>query len=204
MLMWLSMDSQSLDRVVLLDDDGRPIGSASKASVHGPDTRLHLAFSCHVLDRSDRVLLTRRSLHKATWPGVWSNSFCGHPEPAEQLVSAVKRRAEYELGLTLSSVQLALPTFRYRAVDASGIAENEICPVYIATTSGEPRPRADEVMDHAWVDPLDLGRAIRLTPVVFSPWLVLQARRLPFLGGGGEDLDGPAGSTSPDDEEPPA
>ena len=31
------------DEVVLLDDDGRAIGTAPKSSVHGTDTALHLA-----------------------------------------------------------------------------------------------------------------------------------------------------------------
>ena len=78
------------DHVVLLDDDGNPIGTAPKSSVHGPDTALHLAFSCHVLNSEGQVLLTRRALSKRTWPGVWTNSFCGHPRPAEPVLSAVR------------------------------------------------------------------------------------------------------------------
>jgi isopentenyl-diphosphate delta-isomerase len=171
------------DDVVLLDGAGRPIGVASKASVHGPDTPLHLAFSCHVLDQDGRVLLTRRSLKKATWPGVWSNSFCGHPRPAEPVGAAVVRHAEHELGLRLTDLELSLPDFRYRAVDPAGIVENEICPVFVAATTSSVNARPDEVMEHAWVDPTDLGRSIRLTPWVFSPWLVLQAPLLPLLGG---------------------
>ena len=38
------------DHVVLLDDDGNPVGTAPKSSVHGTETALHLAFSCHVLN----------------------------------------------------------------------------------------------------------------------------------------------------------
>lgn len=181
------MDSHPGGDVVLVDDAGNPIGVASKVSIHGPDTPLHLAFSCHVLDRSGRVLVTRRSLEKATWPGVWSNSFCGHPRPAEPVVTAVHRHAQHELGIVLSDVQLALPLFRYRAVDAGGMVENEICPVYVGRTSDTVDPRPDEVMDHAWIDPADLGRSIRLTPWVFSPWLVLQAELLPLFGGSSPD-----------------
>ncbi|MEO7123058.1 MAG: isopentenyl-diphosphate Delta-isomerase [Lacisediminihabitans sp.] len=169
--------------VVLLDERGETIGLASKASVHGPDTPLHLAFSCYVLNDQGEVLITRRALAKASWPGVWTNSFCAHPARAEQLITAVHRRAAFEVGLELSHLELALPIFRYRAVDAAGIVENEICPVYVATSSQEVTLHPAEVMDHAWVDPLDLGRSIRLTPSVFSPWLVLQSQLLPLLGG---------------------
>jgi len=177
-----------IEQVVLLDDEGREIGTAPKSSVHGTDTALHLAFSCHVLDREGRVLVTRRALEKATWPGVWTNSFCGHPRPAEPVVAAVRRRAEYELGITLSELTLALPLFRYRATDASGVVEHEICPVYLARTDDVPEPNPLEVSEFAWVDPDDLGAALQATPWAFSPWLVLQARQLRLFGARAERL----------------
>jgi isopentenyl-diphosphate Delta-isomerase len=166
------------DEVVLLDEAGNAIGRASKSAAHGPDTALHLAFSCHVVNALGEVLVTRRALTKQAWPGVWTNSFCGHPKPAESLVAAVRRRAEFELGIELDDVALALPLFRYRATDANGTVENELCPVYIATTSDEPDPNPREVAEYEWVAPEDLGRAVEAAPWAFSPWLVLQAREL--------------------------
>jgi len=172
-----------VEEVVLLSADGNPVGVAPKATVHGVDTPLHLAFSCHVVNDAGEVLVTRRALTKRTWPGVWTNSFCGHPQPGESSLAAVRRRAGYELGLELSRVELALGDFRYRATDSSGIVENEVCPVYVASALTPVRARSDEVMDHQWVEPLGLGRSIRLTPWAFSPWLVLQAQELSLLGG---------------------
>ncbi len=171
------------EEVILLSETGEAIGTADKATIHGADTPLHLAFSCHVLNSRGEFLMTRRSLNKLTWPGVWTNSFCGHPSPSEKPVDAVMRRAQHELGMSVTDLEVALPEFRYRAVDASGVVENEICPVYTATSDQTPAPNPSEVMDVAWVDPADLGRAIRLTPWAFSPWLVLQAVQLPHLGG---------------------
>lgn len=166
------------DFVVLLDEDGSEIGVAPKSSVHGSDTALHLAFSCHVYNSIGQTLVTRRALDKRSWPGVWSNSFCGHPRPAEPVVAAVHRHAEHELGLTLRDVQLSLPLFRYRAVDAGGIVENEVCPVYTAIVDDEPRLNPHEAVDARWVDPADLAIALRATPWAFSPWLVLQAEQM--------------------------
>lgn len=166
------------DQVVLLDDDGRAIGTAPKSSVHGTDTALHLAFSCHVVNADGDVLVTRRALDKRTWPGVWTNSFCGHPRPDEPMLAAVRRRADHELGLTLSDIELALPLFRYRATDASGIVEHEICPVYTARADRDPVLNPLEVVDAQWVEPGALAASIAATPWAFSPWLVLQAEQL--------------------------
>ena len=166
------------DEVVLVDEAGTPIGRAPKSAAHGPDTALHLAFSCHVVNALGEVLVTRRALTKQTWPGVWTNSFCGHPKPAESLVAAVRRRSEFELGIELNDIELALPLFRYRAIDANGTVENEVCPVYLATTFDEPDPNPREVAEHAWVTPEDLRRSVGAAPWAFSPWLVLQVREL--------------------------
>lgn len=150
--------------------------------MHSTDTPLHLAFSCHVFDAQGRLLVTRRSLQKKTWPGVWTNSFCGHPAPGETIDEAIDRRAARELGIRLDDVRAALPDYRYRAVDASGIVENEICPVYVARTGDELRPAADEVAGWAWVDPFTLADAVAAAPFAFSPWIVEQLPQLISLG----------------------
>lgn len=165
--------------VVLLDENGDSVGTADKATVHTTDTPLHLAFSCHVYNAKGQVLVTRRALSKLTWPGVWTNSFCGHPAPGESSADAIGRRAEMELGLTIGGLTLVLPDFRYRAVDASGIVENEICPVYSAVTADVPAPNPAEVSEWAWLSPDELRAAVAAAPFAFSPWLGWQLEQLP-------------------------
>lgn len=167
-----------VEHVILLDQDGREIGTAPKDSVHGADTSFHLAFSCYVFNALGEVLMTRRALTKKAWPGVWTNSFCGHPLPAEPLTTAVTRRARFELGLGIDDISVALPLFRYRATDSSGTVENELCPVYVATTTDEPEPNPLEVMEYRWADPSTLRNSVRDAPWAFSPWLVLQVQEL--------------------------
>lgn len=162
------------ERVVLLADDGTEIGSASKATVHSANTPLHLAFSCYLFNDHGEVLLTRRALSKATWPGVWTNSFCGHPAPGEEMHPAIARRAEQELGAEVSGIEVVAPDFRYRAIDASGIVENEICPVHTAHLTSELHPNPHEVAETAWTSLERLDEAVERAPFAFSPWLALQ------------------------------
>lgn len=169
------------DVVVLLDEDGGPIGTAPRSEVHTTTTPLHLAFSCHLLDEQGRVLVTRRALSKRTWPGVWTNSFCGHPRPDESFEDAVRRHARHELGLAVEAIEPVLPDFRYRAVDAAGIVENEVCPVFTARTAEQPTPHPDEVAEHRWVAVDDVLLVVERAPWALSPWLVEQVEALRAL-----------------------
>lgn len=171
-----------MDDVTLLDIDGTMIGRSPRLLVHTTDTPLHLGFSCYLVGDEGRILVTRRALGKRTWPGVWTNSFCGHPRPEESVDDAVHRRADEELGVAITSLRTVLPDFRYRAVDASGIVENEVCPVHVAEIRGELSPDPDEVAEWAWTEPEKLIAAIRSAPYAFSPWMREQLELLRALG----------------------
>lgn len=166
------------DLVVLLDAHRQPCGTAPRLSVHGTETPRHLAFSCHLVDSAGRMLMTRRALAKTAWPGVWTNSFCGHPRPGEHVDDAIRRYAPHELGLDIGDLTCILPDFEYRAVDACGVVENEVCPVYWARPVGVPAPNPTEVMDLVWAPIDDVWSAANRTPWVFSPWFVDQVHAL--------------------------
>lgn len=170
------------EQVVLLDEQGRGIGVTDKATVHHHDTPLHLAFSCYVFNQRGELLVTRRARAKKTWPGVVTNSCCGHPAPAESFTDAVVRRLTDELGLPVSNVDLLLPRFRYRAVMANGIVENELCPVFRAVTDAEPAPSPLEVDEHGWISwPLFVG-LVSGGELAVSPWCQEQVAQLVGLG----------------------
>lgn len=168
------------ETVVLLNTSGEAIGIQRKADVHTESTPLHLAFSLYLFDQSGRVLLTRRALTKKTWPGVWTNACCGHPAPSETPVDAARRRLPQELGVDVIDLREVLPNFSYVATDASGIVENEVCPVFVGRLhpGAALTPNTDEVMDWAWTPWEQLVAAISATPFVFSPWAVAQVREL--------------------------
>ena len=175
--------------VVLLDEAGHRTGTARKAEVHTDRTPLHLAFSCYLFDESGRLLLTRRALHKRTWPGVWTNSFCGHPGPDEDLGVAVQRRGRQELGVDVEPV-LVLPAFRYQAVMPDGTRENELCPVYVARTAGAVAPDPDEVAATAWADWPTFSAAVLAGEREVSPWCRTQVTDLVTVLGDGWPASG--------------
>ena len=168
----------SVEEVVLLDETGSAVGTAPKAGVHHRETPLHLAFSCYLFDDDGRVLLTRRALHKPTWPGTWTNSFCGHPAPGEDIAEAVVRRGGQELGVELAAVELVLPAFRYQAEMPDGTRENEMCPVFVGRTTDEVRPDPAEVDDSCWVPWRELAADVLSGAREVSPWCVEQVRQL--------------------------
>ncbi|MGN6575915.1 MAG: isopentenyl-diphosphate Delta-isomerase [Nocardioides sp.] len=175
--------AETEELVVLVDDDGFALGAIPKRTAHHQATPLHLAFSCYVFDGDGRLLLTRRALHKPTWPGVWTNSFCGHPAPGEDMVAAVRRRATQELGATLTSLELVLPRFRYQATMANGVRENELCPVFVATTAEPVRPDPAEVDDTEWVAWETFRREVIDGSRPVSPWCIEQVAALSGVEG---------------------
>lgn len=174
----LSTPRHDVEQVILLDGDGNPAGVADKATVHNHHTPLHLAFSCYIFNDVGELLVTRRALSKRTWPGVWTNSCCGHPMPGERMADAVGRRAHTELGLPITDLVCALPDFRYRAESTDGTVENEICPVYLARSTAAPSPSSSEVADWIWVPWPRFTQLAANTPWAVSPWAALQAPRL--------------------------
>jgi isopentenyl-diphosphate delta-isomerase len=169
--------------IVLVDDDGNPVGSTEKYSSHHANTPLHLAFSCYVFDERGRFLATRRSLHKKVWPGVWSNSVCGHPAPGEPMVAAIERRLHYELGMSARDFQVVLPRHKYRAPPFQGVVEHEFCPVFVAVATGEPRPNRLEVDTFAWVRWGDFVQAAQAdSDDAYSWWCKNQLKELTQQG----------------------
>jgi isopentenyl-diphosphate Delta-isomerase len=173
--------SPAQELIVLVDDDGRSIGSMPKPLVHHGETPLHRAFSAYLFDGAGRLLITRRALDKATFPGMWTNTVCGHPGPGEDDAAAIARRARFELGLGVTGIRPALPGYRYRA-EFQGVVENEICPVYLGRFTGSPEPDASEVEEWELLDWAAFRRRQETEGDAWSPWCREQARLIEDAG----------------------
>lgn len=161
--------------VILVDDQDRPVGTASKLQAHVSPGMLHRAFSVVILDSSGRMLLQRRAACKPTFAGLLSNACCSHPlsnlpgeggsasgeEALAGVMAAACRRVKYELGLDLAPSDLqfvtkityASPSHCAEAL-ARDLCENEIDYVLIhvmpdGSPLGDTNP--DEVSEVLWV-----------------------------------------------------
>ena len=175
--LWIRFAYRFDEMLVLADDAGVPIATKPKADVHTDDTPLHLAFSIFLFNSRGELMLQRRSLTKKTWPGVWSNSCCGHVMLHETSESAAKRRIKYEIGISGVTLHKILSDYRYRA-EKDGIVENEICPVFVCFTDKKPKPRADEIAEIRWVKWSEFLSAAGDINTGISPWAVEEASLL--------------------------
>jgi isopentenyl-diphosphate Delta-isomerase len=174
--------SPTTELIVLVDEHGAAIGTMPKPLVHHGETPLHRAFSAYLFDDDGRLLVTRRAEQKATFPGMWTNTVCGHPGPGEADADAIARRARYELGLGVADLRPAVPSYRYRA-EFRGVVENEICPVYLGRFTGTPAPDPTEVGEWDLVDwPTFRDRQETQQHDDWSPWCREQARLIEAAG----------------------
>jgi isopentenyl-diphosphate Delta-isomerase len=139
--------------IIYVDDNGEPTGETEeKLAAHNGTTRKHLAFSCYVFNDKGQILTTQRARSKKVWPGVWSNSFCGHPMPGEDFYQAIARRADAELGMKISSLQCIKKDYSYETPVFEGVSENEYCPLFIAKIDSDINPNSKEVEDYKWME----------------------------------------------------
>lgn len=179
-------DAPIPELVVLLDENGEAIGTTLKSEVHHASTPLHLAFSCYLFDAGGNFVVTRRASDKLTFPGVLTNSFCGHPLPGESLVDAVRRRAQAELGVVpgdVTDIRLVLADFAYRA-EMNQVVENERCPILVAhlTEGALLRPEPTEVDAVDRVEWPGFAAAVLAGRLAVSPWCSEQVSALDALG----------------------
>lgn len=166
-----------MDRVVLVDEQDRAIGTMGKLDAHRNGGHLHRAFSIFVFNNAGEVLLQQRSWQKYHFGGLWANTCCSHPRPNENVIAAAHRRLQEEFGFDCDLKELF--SFVYRADDAdSGLSEYEYDHVIAGRYEGSFSPAPEEIADWRWAAPEVLMHDIELNPHKYTLWLRIALRKL--------------------------
>ena len=169
------METPGIETVVLVDTDDREIGVAEKLQAHRQGL-LHRAFSVFILNKAGELLLQRRSSTKYHSGGLWTNTCCSHPRPAEDVGQAARRRLREEMGI---DAELS-PAFTvlYEADLGSGLTEHELDHVLVGRYQGDPNPNPIEVDGWWWVGLGEVEEDVERRPEAYTVWFKLALPKL--------------------------
>lgn len=169
-----SQTAQLEASLTLVDKQDNIVGSVSKLhghlrQSHEQDGMLpHRAFSLFLFNTRNELLMQQRSDKKITFPGLWTNTCCSHPEhtPSEMDTSnhwvgprrAALRRTKFEMNVELDLVDLQCGSrILYYAPADETFAEHELDYIIFAKKDlPVVEPNADEVKATEWVGLRDL------------------------------------------------
>lgn len=191
------------DRVAVVDRHNRFLRWTDRAEVHA--SRLpHRSVQVMLFDSRGRLVLQRRSAHKATFPRCWDLSASGHveepdyPDPSrpdedlDAIYDAVARRElEEELGVVATLTRLG-------AFGPEPDVHYEHCVLYVGVHDGPYVAQADEVEavrafdDAALAALLDGAEATTTSLGWFVAWARANGVFDRARGGTGERGSGPA------------
>ena len=185
------------ERVILVDHEDQVLGSMSKVEAHRGDGVLHRAFSIHVFDDKNRLLMQKRASHKITFPDVWANTVCSHPlhvpdelkDEGNNLGTklAAIRKMEQELGISLDTFDTddihMITRMMYRARADQIWVEHELDHILFARAppNMEVSPNPNEISEVQWVTEDELNKWLSEKPQdgrIIAPWFRLIAENI--------------------------
>lgn len=169
----MNQNSTQFDKVILVDEQDRAIGSMNKIPAHELGL-LHRAFSIFIYrhtPQSLEFLLQKRGKTKYHCPGLWTNTCCSHPRPEETILIAAQRRLKEEMSLEIELKSVG--SFIYRASFENGLTEHELDHVLIGEFKGTDSIQIDtqEVEDFQWITWDALQKDLILHPMRYTPWI---------------------------------
>lgn len=96
-----------MERVDIYDQDGNRTGKVIARGEALQEGEYLLTVGIWIVDRDDRIFLTKRSMEKSFAPGKWENT-SGHVQAGEDCVHAILRELWEETGIEAGEGQLTL------------------------------------------------------------------------------------------------
>jgi isopentenyl-diphosphate delta-isomerase len=152
----MHMDAQSTETLILVDERGEQIGTASREECHSGGGMRHRAFVVFLFNRRGEVLIQRRSQRKLGG-GRWDVSATSHVREGESYQQAIERCLRHELAIERPPHTDRVLSYTY-VERFDGYAENEHCALFVGRYDGEIQPNRMEIDGVRWVALRDLER----------------------------------------------
>jgi isopentenyl-diphosphate delta-isomerase len=161
--------NEAKNDVIVVNEKDEWMGTMEKMEAHINGT-LHRAFSVFILNDSAELLLQQRAAGKYHSAGLWSNTCCSHPMPAESTLAAAHRRLKEEMGFDCELKPLF--KLRYKAV-VGDLIENEYDHIYIGKYNGPVTMNTEEVQNFKFLSLDLLEQELTAHPSNYTAWLLL-------------------------------
>ena len=99
----------------IVDEEGRQIGSATRGECHSGSMLLHPVVHLHVFNSYGQLYLQHRPLWKDIQPGRWDTAVGGHVDLGEDILSALRREAREELGIS-GFQAVSMPSYVFQSL----------------------------------------------------------------------------------------
>ena len=165
--------------LILVDEQNRALGTATREQAHTSPGKLHRAFSVYVFrSGGTEMLIQKRHPHKL-WGGIWANSCCSHPREGEEIAEVAHRRLKEELGFVCTL--LPSGSFVYRAEDPAGKgAEYEHVTIFRGDvpTNVSVQPDPTEIAEWKWIAIDQLVKDMKTHSDFYAPWFHIGLEKL--------------------------
>jgi len=158
------------NNVIVVNEQDEELGVMEKMAAHREGV-LHRAISVFILNDNNELLLQQRALDKYHSGGLWTNTCCSHPMPAEDTLAAAHRRLMEEMGFDTTLEPIF--TLRYKAEVGNDLIENEYDHIFTGRYSGAPVLNPEEAMAGQYVPLNDVARWLNERPQEFTAWFHL-------------------------------
>jgi isopentenyl-diphosphate delta-isomerase len=167
-----------MTKIVLVDKKDKVLGLKEKFAAHKIPVPLHRAISIVIFNKDkSKMLITKRSSKKPTWPNFWSNAVCSHPYPNETYQKAAERRLYEELGFKTPLRKVFELIYKAR-MDNGVWGEHELDNVFIGKYEGKITPNPQEAAGYEWIGIRQLEIDLKENSKKYTPWFKIILERL--------------------------
>lgn len=155
-----------------VDEAGNVIGQISRAEAHDGTKRLHPVVHLHVFNSRGELYLQHRAKWKSVQPDKWDTATGGHVDFGEDVMTALAREVNEEIGLSSEKYTPKLvKTYIYE-----NDLERELVYVFTTEYDGELSPSPTETQGGKFWSINEIHSAIGknvLTPMFEKEFLLL-------------------------------